>query len=81
MTGSRRKRCKEQLSLAAEGKQNDALIRVKRWSDREVLVVMGVGFVGTVRACVVADSVNRQTGAPGSFVLTTERPSARKFSA
>jgi UDP-N-acetyl-D-glucosamine dehydrogenase len=81
MARSRRNRCKEQLSYAAEGKQNEALVQVQRWSGREVVVVMGFGFVGAVMACVVADSVNRQTGTPGSFVLTMERPSARKFSA
>ncbi len=46
---------------------------------REIVVVMGVGFVGSVMAGVVADSVNKATGAPSKFVIGMQRPSTRSF--
>ncbi len=46
---------------------------------REIVVVMGVGFVGAVMAGVVADSVDRTTGTPGKFVLGMQRPSSRSY--
>ena len=46
---------------------------------REVVVVMGVGFVGAVMAAVVADSVDERTGEPCFFVIAMQRPSTRSF--
>ncbi len=46
---------------------------------REIVVVMGVGFVGAVMAGVVADSVDKATGAPCKFVIGMQRPSTRSF--
>ena len=46
---------------------------------REIVVVMGVGFVGAVMAGVVADSVDRRTGKPNKFVIGMQRPSIRSF--
>jgi len=40
---------------------------------------MGVGFVGAVMAGVVADSVDKATGAPSKFVIGMQRPSTRSF--
>ena len=46
---------------------------------REVVVVMGLGFVGAVMAGVVADTVDRATGKPSKFVIGMQRPSPRSF--
>ncbi|RLC29595.1 MAG: GDP-mannose dehydrogenase [Deltaproteobacteria bacterium] len=46
---------------------------------REIVVVMGLGFVGAVMAGVVADSVDKQTGKPNKFVIGMQRPSPRSF--
>ncbi len=46
---------------------------------REIVVVMGVGFVGAVMAGVVADAVDKKTGEPGKFVIGMQRPSVRSF--
>ncbi len=45
----------------------------------EIVVVMGLGFVGAVMAGVVADSVDKGTGKPGKFVIGMQRPSTRSF--
>jgi nucleotide sugar dehydrogenase len=45
----------------------------------EVVVVMGVGFVGAVMAGVVADSVDKKTGTPNKFVIAMQRPSTRSY--
>ncbi len=45
----------------------------------EVVVVMGLGFVGAVMAAVVADSTDRETGKPGKFVIGMQRPSPRSY--
>jgi UDP-N-acetyl-D-glucosamine dehydrogenase len=46
---------------------------------RDVVVVMGLGFVGAVMAGVVADSVDKKTGKPNKFVIGMQRPSTRSF--
>ena len=46
---------------------------------REIVVVMGVGFVGAVMAAIVADTVDRKTGKPSKFVIGMQRPSPRSF--
>ena len=51
----------------------------QRLMGREIVVVMGVGFVGAVMAGVVADSVDRKTGEPTKFVIGMQRPSSRSF--
>jgi len=38
------------------------LVKAHRKEGREIVVVMGLGFVGAVMAGVVADSVDRKTG-------------------
>jgi UDP-N-acetyl-D-glucosamine dehydrogenase len=54
------------------------LVLEQRRMGREIVVVMGVGFVGAVMAAVVADSV-RADGSPGKFVIGVQRPSPRSF--
>jgi nucleotide sugar dehydrogenase len=55
------------------------LVGVQRGMGREIVVVMGVGFVGAVMAGVVADSVDRETKESGKFVIGMQRPSSRSF--
>ena len=55
------------------------LISEQRLKGREIVVVMGVGFVGAVMAGVVADSTDRETGSPKYFVVGMQRPSPRSF--
>jgi len=50
-----------------------------RKQGHEIVVVMGLGFVGAVMAGVVADSVDKKTGKPGKFVIGMQRPSSRSF--
>jgi nucleotide sugar dehydrogenase len=58
--------------------------RVKKLTDqareegKEIVVVMGVGFVGAVMAAIVADTVD-DTGKPNKFVIGAQRPSVRSY--
>jgi len=53
-------------------------IQAEREKGREIVVVMGVGFVGAVMAAIVADTVD-ENGKPTKFVIGMQRPSARSF--
>ena len=66
-------------AYAAENKRLRDLVKENRDLGREIVVVMGVGFVGAVMAGVVADSVDKATGRPGKFVIGMQRPSPRSF--
>ena len=55
------------------------LVKKQRQMGREIVVVMGVGFVGAVMAGVVADAVDRNTGEPTEFVIGMQRPSTRSY--
>ena len=57
----------------------EKLAKAHRKEGREIVVVMGLGFVGAVMAGVVADSANKKTGKPGKFVIGMQRPSPRSF--
>jgi nucleotide sugar dehydrogenase len=63
----------------AEGELLDRLVLEKRREGYEIVVVVGLGFVGAVMAAVVADSVDRNTRNPGKFVIGMQRPSPRSF--
>ncbi len=56
-----------------------ALVDEQRQMGREIVVVMGVGFVGVVMAAIVADTVDKQTGEPNKFVIGMQRPSVRSY--
>jgi nucleotide sugar dehydrogenase len=56
----------------------EALAREARAAGREVVVVLGVGFVGAVMAAVVADSRDAQ-GRPAKLVLAVQRASRRSY--
>jgi UDP-N-acetyl-D-glucosamine dehydrogenase len=53
-------------------------VELERAKNREIVVVMGVGFVGAVMAAIVADTVDKK-GQPSKFVIGMQRPSARSF--
>ncbi|MEA1970110.1 MAG: nucleotide sugar dehydrogenase [Thermodesulfobacteriota bacterium] len=55
------------------------LVNEQRELGREIVVVMGLGFVGAVMAAVVADSTDKKTGEPKKFVIGMQRPSTRSF--
>jgi len=57
----------------------EEIVKARREEGSEIVVVMGLGFVGAVMAGVVADSVDRQTGKPSKFVIGMQRPSPRSF--
>ena len=50
----------------------------ERARNREIVVVMGIGFVGAVMAAIVADTVDKN-GQPSKFVIGMQRPSVRSF--
>jgi UDP-N-acetyl-D-glucosamine dehydrogenase len=60
---------KERISL---------LVDKARSEGKEIVVVMGVGFVGAVMAAIVADTVNKE-GKPSKFVIGCQRPSQRSY--
>jgi len=64
---------------ASEFKKIQKLVEEQRLKNREIVVVMGVGFVGSVMAGVVADSVDPESGQPTKFVIGMQRPSTRSF--
>jgi UDP-N-acetyl-D-glucosamine dehydrogenase len=54
------------------------MVNQQRSLGREIVVVMGVGFVGAVMAAVVADAED-QGGKPTKFVMGMQRPSIRSY--
>jgi nucleotide sugar dehydrogenase len=70
------------LPLPADYKAEFARLKkltaAQRKQGREIVVVVGVGFVGAVMAAVVADSTDAK-GKPGKFVIGMQRPSPRSF--
>ena len=65
----------------AENDRLSTLVAEHKKLGHEIVVVMGVGFVGAVMAGVVADSTDPETGKPGKFVIGMQRPSVRSFCA
>jgi UDP-N-acetyl-D-glucosamine dehydrogenase len=54
------------------------LAEEQRAQGKEIVVVLGMGFVGAVMAAVVADSTDAN-GNSGKFVIGMQRPSTRSF--
>ncbi len=52
--------------------------RAHREAGREIVVVIGLGFVGAVMASVVADAVG-DDGQPSKFVIGLQRPSPKSY--
>ena len=69
----------DQKDYDVEFKNLQKLVEKQRLNKREIVVVMGVGFVGSVMAGVIADSVDPNTGEPAKFVIGMQRPSTRSF--
>ncbi|HSA02961.1 MAG TPA: UDP binding domain-containing protein, partial [Candidatus Paceibacterota bacterium] len=63
---------------AAELQRMERLTREARAKGLEIVVVMGVGFVGAVMAAIIADTVNKK-GKPSKFVIGCQRPSSRSY--
>jgi nucleotide sugar dehydrogenase len=63
----------------AEYKRIESLVKAARGEGKEIVVVMGVGFVGAVMAAIVADCVDKDTGKPNKFVIGCQRPSVRSY--
>ncbi len=64
---------------AGEFEKVEKLVEEHRLKNREIVVVLGVGFVGSVMAGVVADSVDPASGQSTKFVIGMQRPSTRSF--
>jgi len=64
---------------AAEFERVKALVESARAEGKEIVVVMGVGFVGAVMAAIIADTVDKKTGKSSKFVIGCQRPSARSY--
>jgi 3-oxoacyl-[acyl-carrier-protein] synthase III len=54
------------------------VVAEQRVLGREIVVVMGLGFVGAVMAAVVANTQNEK-GYPSRFVIGMQRPSTRSY--
>jgi nucleotide sugar dehydrogenase len=64
---------------AAEFERVKALAEAARAKGREIVVVMGLGFVGAVMAAIVADTEDPATGRPSKLVIGCQRPSRRSY--
>ena len=62
----------------AEFARLEKLAAQARDNGQEVVVVMGVGFVGAVMAAIVADTTD-ENGKPNKFVIGCQRPSPRSY--
>jgi len=69
----------EEHEHAAEFQRVESLVETARSEGKEIVVVMGVGFVGAVMAAIVADTVDKESGQPGKFVIGCQRPSTRSY--
>ena len=64
---------------APEYARLEKLAAAAREEGKEVVVVMGLGFVGAVMAAIVADTINKNSGLPSKFVIGCQRPSPRSY--
>ncbi len=67
-----------QQDYAKEFQRLKQVVKKQKAQGREIVVVMGLGFVGAVMAAIVADSVDKK-GKPSKFVIGVQRPSVRSF--
>ena len=68
----------EKADYAKEYDRIEALIAQNRAAGKEIVAVLGVGFVGAVMAAIVADTKDA-SGKSGKFVVGVQRPSTRSF--
>ena len=64
---------------AIEYRRLQDLATAAREDGKEVVVVMGLGFVGAVMAAIVADTVHKKNGYSAKFVIGCQRPSPRSY--
>jgi len=75
----------EKFEIPAQSQYRDEFNRIQelvekaRTEGKEIVVVMGVGFVGAVMAAIIADTVDKKTGKPSKFVIGCQRPSPRSY--
>jgi len=63
----------------AEFKRIETLTHAARTDGKEIVVVMGVGFVGAVMAAIIADTTDKKNQKPSKFVIGCQRPSTRSY--
>ena len=68
-----------QEEYTKELKRVESLAEAARKEGKEIVVVMGVGFVGAVMAAIIADTVDKKTGKSSKFVIGCQRPSTRSY--
>jgi len=69
----------EKGEYAGEFKRIESMTEAARSEGKEIVVVMGVGFVGAVMAAIIADAVDKKRGKPSKFVIGCQRPSTRSY--
>jgi nucleotide sugar dehydrogenase len=69
----------EKGDYAGEFKRIESLAKAARSEGKEIVVVMGVGFVGAVMAAIIADAADKKNGKPSKFVIGCQRPSPRSY--
>jgi len=69
----------EKGDYAVELGRIESLVETARNEGKEIVVVMGVGFVGAVMAAIIADTVDKESGKPSKFVIGCQRPSTRSY--
>ena len=68
----------EKQDYKSEKERVAALVTKARSEGKEIVVVMGVGFVGAVMSAIIADTVDK-LGNPSKFVIGCQRPSLRSY--
>ncbi|MEI7727900.1 MAG: GDP-mannose dehydrogenase, partial [Bacteroidota bacterium] len=67
-----------ETDYAIELARIEKLVALARSEKKEIVVVMGLGFVGAVMAAIVADTKDA-SGMNSKFVIGCQRPSSRSF--
>jgi UDP-N-acetyl-D-glucosamine dehydrogenase len=68
----------QEREYKAEQGRITKLVDGARGEGMEIVVVMGVGFVGAVMAAIIADTGDKR-GRPSKFVIGCQRPSTRSY--
>ena len=68
----------QQEEYTAEFERLEQLAHQAREEEKEIVVVMGVGFVGAVMAAIVADTKD-ESGRNSKLVIGCQRPSTRSY--
>jgi len=68
----------KQEDFQSEFEKIEKLAKQAKSEGKEIVVVMGVGFVGAVMAAIVADTED-ENGNPTKFVIGSQRPSVRSY--